>query len=176
MLIEAFEGFWRGLLHPVLTPSHALALVGLGLLIGQQPADRRTAALGGFVVGLIGGLAALTLAIDETRAGNILLAAAAISGALTGLAAPLPKWGLALLAAAIGVALGLDSPPDVIALAAAYLMLVGIAVGATAGLGAVSGLTALARPGWPRMGVRVLGSWTAASAMLALALRLAAAD
>src|SRR5258708_21289869 len=39
--IEGLSGFYGGLLHPVLTPTHGLALLGLGLLIGQQPADKR---------------------------------------------------------------------------------------------------------------------------------------
>jgi len=173
MPIEALEGFWRGLLQPVLMPSHALALFGLGLLISQQGAGRRML-LGAFALALIAGLGALALAVAETPAGNILLVGVAISGALTALAARLPPLLIAPLAAAMGAALGLDSPPDVISLVAAYLMLLGVGLAASIGLGLVSECAARARVGWQRMGVRVLGSWAAASAMLALAVRLAA--
>jgi hypothetical protein len=176
MPIEALEGLWRGLLQPILTPSHALALVGLGLLVGQQSADRRVVLLGSFALALVAGLGALALAVGETAAGNILLVGVAISGALTALAVRLPARVLVPLAAAIGAALGLDSPPDVISLTAAYLMLVGAGLAAAIGLGLVSEGAARARAGWQRMGVRVLGSWAAASAMLALAVRFAASS
>jgi hydrogenase/urease accessory protein HupE len=176
MPIEALEGFWRGLLQPILTPSHALALVGLGLLIGQQNADRRRVLLGSFALALVAGLGVLTLALEETPAGNILLTGVAISGALTALAARLPGRVLVPLVAVIGAALGLDSPPDVISIVAAYLMLLGVALAACIGLGLVSEGAARAREGWQRMGVRVLGSWAAASAMLALAVRYAASE
>src|SRR5579871_2554007 len=168
MPIEALDGFWRGLLQPILMSSHALALFGLGLLIGQQRADRRIVLLGSFVLALIAGLGALALAVGETPAGNVLLAGVAISGVLTALALPLPTWSLAPIVLVIGAALGLDSPPDVISLSAAYLMLLGAGLAASIGLGLVSEGSARLRRGWQRMGVRVLGSWAAASAMLAL--------
>jgi hydrogenase/urease accessory protein HupE len=174
MPVEALEGFWRGLLQPIVTPSHALALLGLGLLIGQQGADRRRVLLGCFALALVAGLGALAFAVEETPAENILLAGVAINGVLTALAVRPPVWSLAPLAGALGAALGLDSPPDVISLGAAYLMLLGVALAAALGLGLVSESAARAHPGWQRMGVRVLGSWAAASAMLALAVRLAA--
>src|SRR5262249_19669355 len=107
MPIDALEGFWRGLLQPVLTPSHALALFGLGLLMGEQGPDRRML-LGSFALALVAGLGVLALAVEETPAGNILLVGVAISGALTALAVRLPPRVLAPLAAAMGAALGLD--------------------------------------------------------------------
>jgi hypothetical protein len=174
MPIEALEGFWRGLMQPILMPSHALALAGLGLLIGRQRADRRVVLLGSFVLALIAGLGALALGVGETPAGNILLAGVAISGAITALALALPTWSLVPIALVIGAALGLDSPPDVISLTAAYLMLIGAGLAATIGLGLVSEGSARLRRGWQLMGVRVLGSWAAASALLALAVRYAA--
>ena len=38
-------GFPGGLLHPLFVPAHALAVLALGLLIGQQAAGARLAAL-----------------------------------------------------------------------------------------------------------------------------------
>jgi urease accessory protein len=172
MLPEAFDGFWRGLLQPLLMPSHALALVGLGLLIGQQSADRRLVAVIAFALALASGLGALALAVGETPARDVLLAGVAVSGVLAALAAPVPTLGLALLAAVLGAALGLDSPPDVLSLLGAYLMLLGSGLGACLALGIASECAARAARQWQRMGVRVLGSWAAASAMLALAVRL----
>jgi urease accessory protein len=172
MPLDALDGFWRGLLQPLLMPSHALALVGLGLLIGQQSADRRLVAMIAFALALAAGLGALALAVGETPAGDVLLAGVAVSGVLAALAAPVPTLGLALLAAVLGAALGLDSPPDVLSLLGAYLMLLGSGLGACLALGIASECAARAARQWQRMGVRVLGSWAAASAMLALAVRL----
>jgi urease accessory protein len=172
MPLDALDGFWRGLLQPLLMPSHALALVGLGLLIGQQSADRRLVAMIAFALALAAGLGALALAVGETPAGDVLLAGVAVSGMLAALAAPVPTLGLALLAAVLGAALGLDSPPDVLSLLGAYLMLLGSGLGACLALGIASECAARAARQWQRMGVRVLGSWAAASAMLALAVRL----
>jgi hypothetical protein len=52
-------------------------------------------------------------------------------------------------------------------------MLIGTGLGAAIGLGLL--VEAAARMGrdWQRIGVRVLGSWTAASALLAIAVRFA---
>ena len=96
-----------------------------------------------------------------------------LSGALTAVAIPIPTWALGTLAALTGAALGLDSPPDVLTLREAYLMLIGTGLAACTILAMVGAGTSWAAGHWHGIGVRVLGSWTAASAMLALALRLA---
>lgn len=166
-------GFYGGLLHPVLTPTHALALLGLGLLIGQQPAGRRALPLTLFASALAAGLIALALAVGETPAGTVLLAGIAISGALVAAAFRLPPLVLGALAAAMGAAIGLDSPPEVVSLQEAIVMLIGTGLGAVIALGLVAeGAARMARD-WQRIGVRVLGSWTAASALLAIAVRVA---
>jgi urease accessory protein len=165
--------FLAGLLHPVLTPSHALALVGLGLLIGQQPADKRLLPQMVFTLALAGALLALAFAVGETPAGAALLVGVAISGALVAAAIRPPLMVLGPLAAAIGAAIGLDSPPEVISLQDSVLMLIGTGLGALTGLGVVSEVAARMARDWQLIGVRVLGSWTAASALLAIAVRFA---
>jgi urease accessory protein len=171
--IEGLGGFYGGLLHPVLTPTHGLALLGFGLLIGQQPAEGRRLPQLLFALGLAAGLAAIAFAVGETAAGDGLLVAVAISGALVAAAFRLPNFVLGPLAAAMGAAIGLDSPPDVLSVQEAIVMLVGTGLGALIGLGlVVEGAARMARD-WQRIGVRVLGSWTAASALLAIAVRFA---
>jgi urease accessory protein len=171
--IDGLGGFYGGLLHPVLTPTHGLALLGLGLLIGQQPAGKRRLPQLLFVLALAGGLLALGLAVGETPAGAALLVGVALSGALVAAAFRLPLSVLGPLALAIGAAIGLDSPPEVVSFQEGVLMLIGTGLGAAIGLGLV--VEAAARMGrdWQRIGVRVLGSWTAASALLAIAVRFA---
>jgi urease accessory protein len=171
--IEGLGGLYVGLLHPVLTPTHGLALLGLGLLIGQQPTNKRLLPLMLFVLALAAGLLALALAVGETAAGAVLLAAVAISGVLVAAAFRLPLLILGPLAAAMGAAIGLDSPPEVIPFQEAVAMLIGTGLGASIALGlVVEGASRMARD-WQQIGVRVLGSWTAASALLAIAVRFA---
>jgi urease accessory protein len=171
--IEGLGGFYGGLLHPVLTPTHGLALLGLGLLIGQQPAERRRLPQLLFALALAGGLLALALAVGETPAGAVLLVGVALSGALVAAAFRLPLLVLGPLALALGVAIGLDSPPEVVSFREGVVMLVGTGLGATIGLGLVVEAAARMARDWQLIGVRVLGSWTAASALLAIAVRFA---
>jgi urease accessory protein len=145
----------------------------LGLLIGQQPADQRRLPQLLFVLALAGGLAALALAVGETPAGDVLLVAVALSGALVAAPFRLPLLVLGPLAFVIGAAIGLDSPPEVISVQEGAVMLIGTGLGATIGLALVVEVAARMARDWQRIGVRVLGSWTAASALLAIAVRFA---
>jgi urease accessory protein len=126
-----------------------------------------------FMLALAAGLLALAFAVGETPAGDVLLAGVAISGVLVAAALRLPILVLGPLAAVVGAAIGLDSPPDVVSLREAVRMLIGTGIGASIALTlVVAGAARMAR-GWQQIGVRVLGSWTAASALLAIAVRFA---
>ena len=67
----------------------------------------------------------LALAVGETPAATVLLVVVAIAGALVAAAFRLPLLVVGPLAAAMGVTIGLDSPPEVISLQEAVLMLIG---------------------------------------------------
>jgi urease accessory protein len=172
-VIQGASGFTAGFLHPLLLPAHGFALVALGLLIGQQqPHWGRSVPLIA-LTSVVVGLGAIALAYVPTLAGEALLASAAINGAAVALARPLPQVLGAALAAATGLALALDSPPDAISLLEANLALLGTAAGAVALLSAAVAISARLGRDWQRIGVRVLGAWIAASAILVLTLRLA---
>ena len=160
-----------GLLSPLLTPTHALALLALGLLIGQERASAPSIAA--FIAGLTAGLVAIAWAVGETWAPDILLAAAAVSAGLIALAQPLPRIVPAGLAAVIGVALGLDSPPEVISVGAATAMLIGTGIGAGLAVALIAAGGQHLTRWWQRLGLRIVGSWIVASAILVLALRYA---
>ena len=163
------SGLIGGLLHPLAAPAHVLALLAIGLLIGQQRS--RLLPLAAFLTGLAAGLSALVFAVATTSAANVLLGAAALSGLLVVLARPLPAFVSAPLAAIVGIALGLDSPPAAISIAVAIAMLIGTGISASLAVAVVAvGTSYLART-WQQIGVRILGSWIAASAILVLALR-----
>jgi urease accessory protein len=163
--------FLTGLLQPLIVPAHALALLALALLIGQQ--QRRLVPCIGFAVALAGGLAAISRGVTQTSADDAVLVAAALGGILVALAFAIPTVFGTLLAAIVGVALGLNSPPQEITLNAAILSLIGTWLGACVALVLVVMATSSATRDWQRIGVRILGSWIAASAMLVLALRYA---
>ena len=170
--IAAGDGLYGGLLHPLFVPAHLLALVGLALLIGRQE-NGRTALLLNFAVALAAGLVAIALAAGPSRANDVLTVSAAIAGLLVAMARPLPQVIGWPLAAVTGAAIGLDLPPDVVDLRTATVMLIGTGFGALILLVAIAqGVTGLRRD-WQRIGVRIAGSWTAAAAILVLALRIA---
>jgi hypothetical protein len=132
----------------------------------------RIIAVAAFVVALIAGLAAIVLAVGPTSALDVLLAATALTGLLVALARPMSAVVYAL-AALVGIALGLDSPPEVIAISAATIMLIGTGIGACLALALVVAGASYLTAWWQRIGMRILGSWIAASAILVLALRFA---
>lgn len=162
--------FFGGLLHPLLVPAHVMAMLALALLIGQQNWDRAAAVV--YVAAVLAGLGAIALAYVPRWAEEGLLGSATLAGLLVALARPLPGPAVASLAGALGLALGLDSPPEVISLRDANLALLGTALGAVIVPGALATVTPRLAGSWPRIGVRILGSWIAASGILVLALRL----
>jgi urease accessory protein len=169
--LGGIEGFYGGLLGPILVPAHALGLLALGLFIGQQDSRTRRAPAAIFAAALIIGLGSLVLAVGPTPAGAVLLAASAALGALVAIARPLPRPVGWLAAAATGTTVGLDSPPQAISIERATITLIGTGLGACIALAIVVAVTACLRRHWQLLGVRILGSWIAASAVLALAVR-----
>jgi urease accessory protein len=168
--IEGVGGFWGGLLHPLLVPQHALALVVLGLFVGQQR-ERRMACVV-FAVALLAGLAAIASAVGATPAATVLLATTMLAGVLVAVGRLLPGFIGWALAAVTGVSVGLDSPPQAITIAEGDVMLAGTAVGALLLLLAVVAAASVAHHPVAKLAVRILGSWIAASAMLMLAVDL----
>ena len=169
------SGFVAGLLHPLALPAHVLALLALGLLIGQQTARTLHMSLAAFVAGAAVGLTAIALGVGQTSAADVLLAATFASGASAAIARPLPALACVLLAVIAGVALALDSPPEAISIAVATATLVGTGLGASLALAIiVTGMNYFTRGrgrNWARLGGRILSSWIAASAVLVLAVR-----
>jgi urease accessory protein len=172
---EGAGGFYGGVLHPLFVPAHVLAILGTGLLIGQQVPRWPWPAAACYGVGLVAGFAAIVSAVVPQLANEVLLATTAVGGALVALAWPIPKFLVSTLAFVTGLALALDSPPHVTFVQDASVILLGTFCGAIILLLVVlEGAIALNRE-WQRLGARIVGSWIAASAImvLALALRLA---
>lgn len=169
---SVFQGvgnFYGGFLHPAGVPAHLLALLAVGLFVGQRGWEFTVHALRLFILSCLGGLA---LAWTGVKLPAILplLTGAAVLGVLVaaGLRVP-PKAGLAL-AVWVGFFIALDSAPDGLEGAARLAALGGTALGASAAFIWVSApVSALGRP-WQHIAIRAAGSWVGASALLVLAL------
>jgi urease accessory protein len=165
----AAQAFAYGLLHPLLAPAHIVALIGLGLVAGGAEVSIVIA----FAAGLAGGLDAIASGIGETPATDALLALAALCG-MAAAARLRIRAGLAAPAAlGVGIALGLDSPPEFISLGEAVAALIGTACGGVLALTLIALAAASLARLWQGIALRVAGSWIAAIAILVLALRLA---
>jgi hypothetical protein len=163
--------FWSGLLHPWLVPAHALALAGLILLGAGQ--GRRRWLYAAFALGLLAGAFALTQGVGETRAPVVILVVAVVTGMLAAAAWELPLLLAVPIALIGGAAIALDSPPQAIRIAAALGIQLGTGLGALVPLVLLGEAAAAIRATRLQIGLRVLGAWIAASAILVLALRLA---
>lgn len=162
--------FYNGMLHPLIVPSHALAAVAVGLICGQHAPRVSRTALPAFAAGLALGLLAPPLLAPATAA-TVLIALAAASGGAVALGAPL-RLLLTVLAALAGLALGIDTRADAGAAPLPLPEAAGIFLGAVLAVVIVGGMAARLTRGWQRIGLRALGSWIAAAAMLVLALSL----
>lgn len=172
-VVPGVGGFYGGLMHPLLVPAHALALAGLGLFVGSQPRRIGAGLTALFAGALIAGVIAIVSAASPAYQGEIVLAVAAASGILAALARPVSVLVSAPLVVIAGVAIMLDSVPHEISMQTTFLALVGTAVAAFVIATFLAEAARAARGDWQRIGVRILGSWAAASAILVLALRLA---
>jgi urease accessory protein len=172
-VIEGLNSFQGGLLHPVLEPGHALSLVTLGLMVGQQRAPHRTPLIFAFAGALLAAILPVVWAFAVTEANTVLLACGGLAGLLVAFGQPLPIAVSGLLIVVAGLALELDSVPAIISRQDTLLALTGTALGAWLALMFVAGNTVDPKREWQRIGVRILGSWAAASIILVLTLKLA---
>jgi urease accessory protein len=170
--VAGVGGFYGGLLHPLLVPAHLLALVAIGLLLGQETSRRRAGLLALFAASLAAGIVVIVLAFAVNDTDYALLAVAAAAGVAVAVARPVPVLVTGPLVAIAGAAIELDSVPQEISMLATFLALVGTAVAAFVVTTLLADLTARINHGWLRIGVRIVGSWVAAVAILALTLRL----
>jgi hypothetical protein len=168
--VMGIGGVFGGVLHALFIPEHGLSLVALGLVAGRQEHAARRRALLIFTAALTAGLIATALKIETTLAIDVLLLATGILGLLMA-AAWAPPMLAAVLSVFVGLAFALDSAPDATSPEDLNRMLVGSGLGAAAVLVIVAESSAFLQGSAPSIVMRVLGSWTAAIAILVLSLR-----
>ena len=172
-VIQGLDGFPGGILHPFFVPAHVVSLFAVGLLIGQQRAAHRGWLLLTFAAALVGAIGLVVSAFAFNEADSVLLAAGGLAGLLVALAFPLALLLSGPLVAIAGLALELDSVPETISTDETLRALLGSALGAWLAVTLTVSATVPLRREWQRIGMRVVGSWMAASAILVLTLRFA---
>lgn len=175
-------GFADGLQHPFLLPAHVMVLLGVGFLLGAQEIARWRmplyAGLGGLLAGLVIGPLVAAPELDAALV-IALLVSAVVLGGLNALSRPLPLSLLSLLVTLPLAAIGLDSAPEgslqqIVAALSATALAVIFALLNLMMLANYAATNARQNPGqsWQATGLRVVGSWIAAAAILVLALQL----
>jgi hypothetical protein len=109
----------------------------------------------------------------ETPAALMLLVLAACAGIVVLLAVKPPASVSGVLSCLTGAAIALNSPPQALTVPAAVASQFGSGISALATLALTAFIAMKAERDWQRIGIRIAGSWIAASAILVLALRLA---
>ncbi|MEZ5536147.1 MAG: HupE/UreJ family protein [Thiolinea sp.] len=166
--------FMQGLWHPLLTPSHLVVMVALGLLAGQQGVGHVKAVVPVFLMAVCAVLGLTILHLIWPDAGSWLLILALMTGLLIIMKTELPVWFLLVLAVAAALLVGLESAaPRIPGLRGTkvYAFLGGTALSATlvVTLSSMPGL--LLRNVLDGVPLRVLGAWITAGAALVLALK-----
>jgi hydrogenase/urease accessory protein HupE len=168
--IQGIHNFYNGLLHPVLVPAHLLLLVAVGLFLGRQGAKAIQPALGVFVFSTVAGLTAAWFSIASENEAFI-LALSAVIGLVIAIAPKVALFWCGVIALLAGFLLGIDSAQEALSGKDKLVTLLGSGVAIYL---LVLYLMALAdhfnEKAWQKIGIRIVGSWVAASSLLVLAL------
>lgn len=172
--VPGVEGFYVGLLHPYSTPSQAILILGLGLLVGAFSMDRVRWLLVGFLIASVIGL------IAGFRFSDLDVPMFALGFATCAIAALLPGKLLTLAGLSVivgGFLIGDASIPDAGPVSDRVFTMTGSIVGANLGLlylfGALHFITERFKQAWVSIAFRVAAAWLGAIALLMLALEFA---
>ena len=171
--IQGLEGFIGGALHPLTNPVHLLVIVALGLFIGQRFPLNLKAPFVVFVPCLTVALIFTTTGFVKTVYQPALVGLALYATVLVSLEKPVSPLAYRALCAAGAVAIRFDSSSESDSASVLIKTLLGTWIMIILLVFDVAYYTSLAmRKDWPRIGVRVLGSWIIAVSLMVLALSL----
>jgi hydrogenase/urease accessory protein HupE len=171
--IKTLNSFYNGMLHPVFVPAQVLLLVATGLFLGQQGVKENLGAVGVFLVATISGLVAawFSTGIDLEI---FILSMAAMVGLLIAANPVFGPYFCIVIGAVSGFVLGMDSSQETLTGKIKFLSLFGSGVGIYLLMLYPMGVVNFFNTkNWQKIGVRIIGSWVAASALLVLALSIA---
>jgi hydrogenase/urease accessory protein HupE len=171
MVDKRFGDFYGGILHPLTALEHALPILALGLLAGQQGERAARWLVLVFPLALLigAGLAAVTPPVPSIRFLNATSFVAL--GLLVAASWRLPLTLLIALGAVFGFSHGYENGRAMGPDTAVHLFVPGVALAGGLVTALVSAATIdLASRTWARVGVRVLGSWIAAIGIMTVGL------
>lgn len=175
MTVQGMSSFMTGALHPLMTPSHVIILLALGLAVGQHVPLKLGKPLKVFAVSSAIGLALTATARVSGVHPGILSAIAFAVGAVVAVGRELPFPVRATLIGAGALAIGLDSGVESGGAWTIFGTLAGTWVGLLVYLVNFAFYTSLAeekKKHWLQIGIRVAGSWILAISLLMLAFAL----
>lgn len=171
--IAGINEFYNGLLHPIIVPAHLLLLLALGLLLGQRGPRELQPAIFVYAGAVLLGLGMAWFSVSAPVVESLILGTAAISALLVAAALRLPIWGYAVICALAGLLMGVDSTQEALSGQERFLALLGTAVCLWfLPLYPLALAETMEKREWPRIGIRILGSWVAASAVMVFSLSL----
>lgn len=170
--VKGLGSFYQGLLHPFLLPAHLLILVGLGLYLGQRPPLPVRLILAWFLPLTVAALTIATLGAVPELSTALLFGIALVIGLLVAAARELPREALYAVTAAGALAVGMDSGLPAGSLTSTLVMGLGNVIGIVGCVLNIAFYASLCKPRWLQIGIRVVGSWIAAVAVLAIAFAL----
>jgi hydrogenase/urease accessory protein HupE len=162
---------YSGLLHPFTEPLHIITLIGLGLLLTQQDKSIPPAGWLAFCIASLTGLIAFSVGLTPSVI-PFLFPLAILMGILVAVKTTLPRSLLILLSSIAGFTLGLDSIGETSGLGKLVITIFSTTTGLGIALLMVIGWGDYFTRDWQKIGIRVVGSWIAASALLVFALGL----
>ena len=172
--IPGIEGFYKGLLHPLGTASQILAILGLGVLVGQGGKQTVQFGVAAFAAACLVGIVLRQIGLAHPATDLALLAVAIGAAGLAALYPMVPRAVPMMLAALGGTMIGLASTPVSGPTGAAIVVLPGSLLGACLGMfyigGGVYWLNEEPRKPWRAIGIRIGAAWIATIATLLLAL------
>lgn len=168
--VKGLGDFGNGLIHPLITPSHVLVILGLGLWLGQHPPLNLKTPMKVFAPLSAAALLLTATGWITTIYQPALIALAMCAGTLVALERPLPPTaGRALLGIA-AIALGLDSAIESDSTASVVKALLGTWISLVFLVCDLAFYVSLCtQKRWLKVGIRVLGSWIIAISLLVLA-------
>lgn len=172
--VAGMNSFYGGLLHPLLTLPHVLALLALGIWLGQHPPLRLKSPMLAFAIGCAAALMVTVVLTIPATSQNVVMAMALGCGILVASSARLGTKLRTTVAAAAAIAVALDSGVDGSPTAlATTLSLLGTWISTTVFVANVAYYTSLCpQRQWVQIAFRIAGSWMAAASVLVLAFAL----
>ena len=172
-LSKRFGDFYGGLLHPLTSVELGLGLLGIALVLGQQGKRGARSVLGWFLAALgAGAIASPWLPVFEAEIRLGSLVATTLLGVLAATALPLPRSFLILFGLVFGFLFGLGNGLAMSAETAAHLFIAGVLASGVLAVTPMAALVTTLDQRWQQTGVRVIGSWIAASGFLVIAFQL----